>query len=196
MSEDQPSVIIVRDEDGRPRWTGRTSETAKKYAKPEEAEVPSATEPAAEGDDLNARTSDTGPGERKRATRSAGGAVRGSGPAEPEHPGKSDQDARHERNGTRHPPCQPGDAHRDHEVDRRHWEEADAGLQRVKAQYFLHELGGEEEEPDHRAQVQEARHVGAGAAAAREQPQRHDWLGGFAFYQHEREEEYDAGAHG
>jgi hypothetical protein len=83
MEQDQPSVIIVRDEDGRPHWTGRTSETAKKYAKPE-VEVPDAPEPPAASDDLDTRTADTGPGERKRATGTTGGAARGSSPAEPE----------------------------------------------------------------------------------------------------------------
>lgn len=54
----------------------------------------------------------------------------------------------------------------------------------------------EEEEADHRTQVQEAGNVGTRAAAAREDPQRHDRLGGLTFDQHERDEEHDVGADG
>ncbi|GAA5198128.1 hypothetical protein GCM10023346_34570 [Arthrobacter gyeryongensis] len=71
-----------------------------------------------------------------------------------------------------------------------------AGLQGVESEHFLQELRGEEKEPDHCAQVQKAGDIGAGSAAAREQPQRHDRLGRRALDQHEYDQEDDAGTDG
>lgn len=126
MTDDQPSVIIVRDEEGRAHFTSPHSEIAKRAAAIEAAkaakitepprggagsgvdawrdyaaktgvdfddtmsrddiiaavdlsrEEANAAEPSEQSDDLNSRTTDDGPGERQRASRTTGGAVRGA----------------------------------------------------------------------------------------------------------------------
>lgn len=84
MTDNQPSVIIVRDDEGRAHFTSPHSALAKKYAKPEVPEVPDAPEPPQQGDDLDTGAVDTGSGQRKRKAGTTGSAVRGSGEDQPE----------------------------------------------------------------------------------------------------------------
>ena len=99
-----------------------------------------------------------------------------AGPAQPDHPDEGDGGAAGEQDAVGDPGAQPRDRHGDGEVDQRHRQEPQAGLQRGEAEGVLQVLGGEEEEPDHRAQVEQAGGVGAAALPAAEQPQRHDRL--------------------
>ena len=122
--------------------------------------------------------------------------VADAGPAQPGHADQGDGGAAGEQHAVGDPGAQPRDRHRDGEVDQRHRQEAEAGLQRGEAERVLQVLGGEEEEPDHRAQVEHPGGVGAAALAAAEQPQRHDRLRDAGLVDHQRRQQHqpDAGS--
>ncbi len=71
------------------------------------------------------------------------------------------------------------DAH-EREQHERHRQERQPGLQRRLPAHVLQVLGQEEEHREHAADREHARDIGAGAGAAREQPQRRDRLAGAA----------------
>jgi hypothetical protein len=80
-----------------------------------------------------------------------------------------------QRECTADAPGEPGHRQSDGEVDSRHRQEAETGLERGEAEHALHELGGEEE-ADHRAEVERPGDVRRRASPVGEETQRHDRL--------------------
>ena len=86
--------------------------------------------------------------------------ARGVDLGQPSHADQGEDDAGHQRHGVTEAAGDHGQLCRDGEVDSGHRQEPQPGLERGETEHVLHQLGGEEEEAHHRAQVQRSGCVG------------------------------------